>query len=296
MFHWDRFQQWLRSVGSDQRQMGRRAFIRDAGGSLLLASLLPPLLPVALIQELAEHHFAVPQQGEALPNRLEGLDRQPGNRIATGPHGYVFLTFDDGPLFSTPTVLNALERKKHKATFFVVGRNFRSRRLRRVAIKAVELGHELANHSYTHPSFAYVTAERARWEILETHKVIEEAVKDAGAHMDSHVHFFRYPYGNEGNEENYADIRALLEDLGYQVAWWDVDTLDWRMSLSRKARSPRLVVAALGRARQGDVVLLHDRRRTAGLLPHMLALLESKQLYSVPLSSYGSVRLARSAE
>src|SRR5947208_9199513 len=63
----------------------------------------------------------------------------------------VALTFDDGPSESTPEILAELERYRARATFFQCGLNIR--RLPDVAREVFAAGHEIGNHSYTHPLF-----------------------------------------------------------------------------------------------------------------------------------------------
>src|SRR5262249_28757044 len=65
----------------------------------------------------------------------------------------IALTFDDGPSEATPAILDALARHSVPATFFQVGRN--AERLPSIARQAAGSGHEIGNHSYTHPLFCF---------------------------------------------------------------------------------------------------------------------------------------------
>jgi hypothetical protein len=89
-----------------------------------------------------------------------------------------------------------------------------------------------------------------------------------------------------GSRSNYLACQDVLAELNYKIAWWDLDTNDWRMELPWFPKRPASVVAALNRARPGDVVLLHDRVKTSQCLPTMLNNLEIYKLESLPLSSY----------
>src|SRR5579863_2803349 len=68
-----------------------------------------------------------------------------------GPAGRraVALTFDDGPSESTPEILEILDHYKVPATFFQIGANVK--RLPEIARAVREAGHEIGNHSHTHP-------------------------------------------------------------------------------------------------------------------------------------------------
>ena len=69
----------------------------------------------------------------------------------------VALTFDDGPSESTPALLDLLEKLQVTGTFFQCGANVQ--RLPQIARQVVERGHELGNHSHTHPRFYFRSRE-----------------------------------------------------------------------------------------------------------------------------------------
>ena len=75
----------------------------------------------------------------------------------------VALTFDDGPSESTPAVLDALREYGARATFFQVGSN--ARRLPEVARRVLLEGHEVGNHTQTHPAFYLRTPQQIAAEI-----------------------------------------------------------------------------------------------------------------------------------
>src|SRR5258706_8172377 len=84
------------------------------------------------------------------------------NDSRTGPPR-VALTFDDGPSESTPAVLEALARHGVNATFFQVGAN--ARRLPDIARRVAREGHEIGNHTETHPAFYKPTPRQVDDEI-----------------------------------------------------------------------------------------------------------------------------------
>ncbi|MCL5974626.1 MAG: polysaccharide deacetylase family protein [Gammaproteobacteria bacterium] len=98
----------------------------------------------------------------------------------------VALTLDDGPSIQyTDAVLKILNEYDIKATFFVVGQEMH--RFKDQAKKIVQQGHELGNHSYTHPRMIFKTLPTIRQEIEKT----DEAIRAAGYQGDIH---FRAPY------------------------------------------------------------------------------------------------------
>jgi peptidoglycan-N-acetylglucosamine deacetylase len=266
--------------------ISRRGFLRRSAA--LLAAL--PILPVPIGDT-----SGLPASEENLPDNMQ--DRSIGDIIdpisepedlISGPRetGRLFLTFDDGPVPCTMSILDQLAERKQKATFFVIGRNLMQPALRKLAIRAIEEGHEIGNHSFTHPAFSEQTSQRVEQEIGETHKQITALFKEAGLEETSRRLFFRFPYGDEGSSHNYYASMNLLARLGYSIAWWDVDTHDWRLTSSRATKARTRVMASFERAKPHDVVLLHDRKGTADILPSLLEVMKSKSLVSMSLSEY----------
>lgn len=198
----------------------------------------------------------------------------------------LFLTFDDGPARCTGSILDYLSQTSQRATFFVIGRNLMTPSLRKLAIRALQEGHDLGNHSYTHTSFSTLSPNRIEQEIVKTHKCIEEVARDAGLSNGVTSLFFRFPFGHTGRPSVYAAAMEILHKLGYHVAWWDLDTSDWRMETAFYTGSQ--VVASLRTVRPRDVVLLHERELTARILPSLLEVLKSKNLVSATMSAYDS--------
>jgi peptidoglycan/xylan/chitin deacetylase (PgdA/CDA1 family) len=234
------------------------------------------------------------------PNRIESSNDDPQWPIGSTPflseneHAQahlqkaspLFLTFDDGPARCTGSILDYLSQTGQRATFFVIGHNLRSPSLRKLAIMALEDGHDLGNHSYTHPSFSTLSANHIEQEIVKTHKCIEELARDAGASKRERSLFFRFPFGHTGRPSVYTAAMKILHKLGYHVAWWDLDTSDWRMDTAFCTGSQ--VVASLRTVKPRDVVLLHERELTARILPSLLEVLKSRNLVSATMSAYDS--------
>jgi peptidoglycan/xylan/chitin deacetylase (PgdA/CDA1 family) len=199
--------------------------------------------------------------------------------------GSLFLTFDDGPAQCTDSILDQLAFKNQKATFFVIGRHLTSKKLRASAVRALREGHELGNHSYSHPRFSEISVERAEKEIRRTHDLIEEVVRIAGVDAKRQNRFFRYPFGDPGTAYGYRAMKDLFAELGYRPAWWDVDTRDYLPGRSAK------IIALMEKVRPRDVVLLHERKRTAKTLPKLLDVVDSRKMVSLPLSTFAPARV-----
>jgi polysaccharide deacetylase family sporulation protein PdaB len=154
----------------------------------------------------------------------------------------IALTFDDGPNpVYTPQILDILQQYQAKATFFVLGK--RVRMYPKIAIREVNEGHEIANHTFDHHFLKNVSPEKLREEIRQT----EEAIYDVTEQM---THVFRPP----GGLYNDALIELSHEDHFRVVMWsWYQDTRDWQ-----KPGVEKIVDTVLGNVHNGDIVLFHD--------------------------------------
>jgi peptidoglycan-N-acetylglucosamine deacetylase len=253
---------------------------------VLSGSLWPSVADeLAIVQETPRGYLR-PERGETLPlhSLLDGWEKNVGDPRPDAKS--VFLTFDDGPLYCTAGILDLLALRGHKATFFVIGRNLANPKLREFAVKALCEGHDIANHSYDHPDFSTISLKSAVREITSTHALVEELVREAGVDPTRQNLFFRFPYGVPGSRSNHEACRDVLAELNYKIAWWNLDTNDWRMEMAWFPRPASRVIKSLNIARPQDVVLLHDRMQTMKHLASMLDVLESRRLVSVPLSNY----------
>jgi peptidoglycan/xylan/chitin deacetylase (PgdA/CDA1 family) len=127
----------------------------------------------------------------------------------------VSLTFDDGPHpTNTSKLMDDLKAANIRATFFVVGRNLESETGKSLVSRAVAEGHQIGNHSYSHPDLTTLTEQRIREEITRTEFLIGDAI---GA-----CKLFRPPYGAHN-----CLVDKVAKELGYSIVLWNVDCLDW---------------------------------------------------------------------
>ncbi len=155
----------------------------------------------------------------------------------------IALTFDDGPHpVKTPKILDLLEKHNVRATFFVVGSIAEYHP--EIVFKEAALGHEIANHSYTHTRLSKLTADEIKNEIKKTDAVIKKA---AGVTP----RLFRPPEGAYSK-----DIVDIASSLGKETVIWTVDTLDW-------AKSPceKIVENVKANITSGSIILFHDCTR-----------------------------------
>lgn len=159
----------------------------------------------------------------------------------------VLLTFDDGPdPKDTPVILDLLDEYGQKAVFFVIGEKVR--RFPELAREIVKRGHELGNHTMTHPVGIFWGAGsiRTRREISECSRAIEEVT-------GVKPRWFRAPAGHR-NWFTHPVIRELgLELMGWQKRAYDTIRSD----------VDGIVRCLTKGARDGDILLLHEATSTA---------------------------------
>ena len=151
----------------------------------------------------------------------------------------VALTYDDGPGGGTPALLDSLAEYDARATFFVTGHPVMENptTLRR----AYAEGHEIANHTLSHPDLSTLSAGGAR----ENLEVVQALVhREVGYTMD----LMRPPYGATD-----SGVTSVTEELGLAQILWSVDTNDWR------DRDASVVTdRALRGTEDGAIILMHD--------------------------------------
>ncbi|WP_079123222.1 polysaccharide deacetylase family protein [Streptomyces abyssalis] len=152
----------------------------------------------------------------------------------------IALTFDDGPdPVYTPQVLEVLRRCRVQATFCVIGSDAAAHTWLLNAI--ADAGHEIANHSWSHPLLTRMRSHEIHEQFARTCDVVEGAVGKAPA-------LARAPFG-EWNKR----ALGISASLGMSPLGWSVDTCDWEEPGAREITS-----TVLETVRPGSVLLAHD--------------------------------------
>ncbi len=199
---------------------------------------------------------------------------------ATGvlPHT-IALTFDDGPEPEyTERILDILNREQVKATFFVTG----GQALRHPATirRILHEGHELGNHSWTHPNLSKLPDFLVKLELNATQRLLQ--VITGGS-----VRLFRPPYGADDMAETAADAHVveLASRLGYILVGANLNPQDWNKP-SKQEIIRRIIEQADSGG--GSVVELHDaggdRTNTVKALPELIHRLRGKGFRFISVS------------
>jgi peptidoglycan/xylan/chitin deacetylase (PgdA/CDA1 family) len=149
------------------------------------------------------------------------------------------LTFDDGPHRQTLELLRVLEQYRVPATFFQVGAYVRA--APEIA-RAVAEGHELGNHTDTHPWLWRTSPGRIEREVARA----QAAILAATGRLPR---LFRPTYGVPG-----LGLGRALRRHGLSSVGWTVIGNDWKL------RAPAIAARVLKRLRPGAIICLHDGR------------------------------------
>ncbi len=152
----------------------------------------------------------------------------------------VALTFDDGPSESTPALLNVLAEHQVRATFFQCGANIR--RLPAIARAVRDAGHEIGNHSDTHPRFYF----KSPAYILDEFVSAQRAIGDV---LELTPRVMRPPFG-----VRWFGFRAMQQDLGLLGVMWTCIGNDWDQPAAK------VVVRVTDAITNGAIICLHDGR------------------------------------
>jgi len=176
----------------------------------------------------------------------------------------IAITFDDGPNDDyTPKILDILKEKKVPATFFVTGSNIQNNipLIRR----EYREGHEIGNHTFTHPNLELTSDNRERIELRSTRLLLESI-------LGYSTLLFRPPYITDAEPTSLSQIKSLAvaHDEGFICVTSYIDTNDWEEDVSADS----IVARSIARQHLGNIILMHDaggnRTETIVALPRLI--------------------------
>ncbi len=203
--------------------------------------------------------------------------------------GKVALSFDDGPDPTwTPKILDILKRKNVKGTFLMIG----SEAQENVGImqRAVREGHEIGNHTYTHPDISEISPRQMQLELNLTERLF-------ASKLGIQPLYFRPPYDidEEPDTDDQAEPAYRTQQMGYTIIGNKIDTDDWNEKPRKSpAEITNAVLDQLTNMKdkpqfQGSIILMHDgggnRQPTVDALPVLIDSLRAHGYEIVPVSS-----------
>jgi peptidoglycan-N-acetylglucosamine deacetylase len=182
------------------------------------------------------------------------------------------LTFDDGPdPVYTPEILDILSREQVPATFFLVGLNAENNIP--IVKRIYREGHEIGNHTFTHPNIAKVSRKRAILE-MEATRLLIECITGHSTIM------FRAPYNADFEPQKAEELIpvAIARQKNYLDIGESIDPMDWVPDTPADSIVDRIIKRKEELTKQdlsGNIILLHDaggdsRAATVEALPRII--------------------------
>lgn len=181
----------------------------------------------------------------------------------------IALTFDAGA-GSAPTskILAVLAKYNVRVTVFLTGRWVEENP--ELVRQIIADGHELGNHSYSHPDFTKLTEAEIKGELEKTEAIVQRLTGRTT------IPFFRPPFGSYD-----ARVREIVAKEGYHTIYWTLDSTDWREEATRSTVRDRI----LNYAASGSIVVSHlGSQVTAEALEEVIVGLRGKGFRLVTLS------------
>ena len=217
---------------------------------------------------LAAAYMGVPRAAEKVFAVAEGERRLPIYCVQT-EKPQVSVSFDAAwGADDTDELLRILKENDVKATFFLCG--YWVEKYPEEVKKIAAEGHDLGNHSATHPHMSRISSEEIAQELQKCH---ENVKKLTGEEME----LFRPPFGEYDNH-----VIETAEQNGYYTIQWDVDSLDWKEQGAEVEIRQVLEHKHLG---NGSIILFHnDAKYTPKVLDTILKGIKEKGFEIVPIS------------
>lgn len=152
----------------------------------------------------------------------------------------IALTYDAGAGNAGINILDVLKKHNVKSTFFLTGKWVDENK--DLARRIRNDGHEIGNHTYTHPNLTNLPYDQMIKEIKDAENSI---INVTGINPQP---IFRQPYGAYNSK-----VLQAVGEAGYPYSvYWSIDTLDWRHP------EPDVIVQRIiDNAESGAIVLLH---------------------------------------
>jgi peptidoglycan-N-acetylglucosamine deacetylase len=208
-----------------------------------------------------------------------------------GRYGYspnkVALTFDDGPDPTwTPKILDVLKSEQAPAAFFMIG--LQADKFSGIVERAYREGHEIGNHTFTHPDISNVSSAYVKVELNLTERLF-------ASRLGIRTVLFRPPYSIDEEPDTADQVRPLeiTQDQGFTTVGDKIDPGDWRSNPHRSAE--QIVADVLAHLppcmpndqRCGNIILLHDgggnRAETVRALPRIIDGVRARGFSVVPV-------------
>jgi peptidoglycan-N-acetylglucosamine deacetylase len=220
--------------------------------------------------DVEESYKKMKKDGKFNPDKLVYKQISPEIHLSDLPPMAIYKGHPEKPMVSfiinvawgneyLSSILATLKKHNVSASFFLEGRWVKNNP--GMAKMIAEAGHEIGNHSFTHPNMKQQSAPEINEEIKKTNDVIE-------AVTGVHTKWFAPPSGYYKDEV--VNI-AAAHKLG--TVMWSVDTIDWQ-----KPSPEKLISRVMGKVHNGALILMHPTESTSKSLEQLILQIKNKDL------------------
>jgi peptidoglycan-N-acetylglucosamine deacetylase len=165
-----------------------------------------------------------------------------------------------------PDMLATLKKHHVYATFFLEGRWVKNNP--EFAKMIVDAGHEIGNHSYSHPNMETLETSKVMSELRKTNEIIEVTT-------GKKVKWFAPPSGSYRDE-----VVKIAHNMNMGTIMWSVDTIDWQ-----KPQPDVLINRVMSKLHKGAIILMHPTASTANSLNSLIVQIKDRELKVGTVSS-----------
>nr|WP_232035547.1 polysaccharide deacetylase family protein [Methylomusa anaerophila] len=164
-----------------------------------------------------------------------------------------------------PQMLDTLAQQDAKITFFIGGSW--AKKYPEMVKTIADGGHELGNHTYSHPHPNNLSKEKNQEQIIKTEELVHSIT-------GIKTNLYAPPYGEYNNT-----VLMAAHELDYRTIMWSIDTIDWK-------RPPAQVIKnrVISKLHNGAIILMHPTAPTAEALPELLREIKNKGYTVVKVS------------
>lgn len=181
------------------------------------------------------------------PGEIEILSAYDGIYLGDANTKSLYLTFDEGYENGyTAKILDVLKKHNVPACFFVTGPYLKKET--ELIYRMAEEGHDVGNHTVTHPSMPTLSEQELEYELIELDRIFYESTGKC-------MKFLRPPMGEHSEKSMY-----LSKKLGYTTVFWSIAYEDW--NVDKQPSSEYVFNAVTDNLHNGAVILMHAVSKT----------------------------------
>ena len=187
-------------------------------------------------------------------------------KVASSIKRVAYLTFDDGPNTNTTRLIGILDQYHVKATFFMLNNNMLSQQ--KAVKKMASEGFGIGCHGVTHQVSKFYHSPASAYGEMKTCFATLKNITHKTSIM------IRTPYGSVPYMK--APYRKIMDQHGYHMWDWNVDSLDWKfLNGPKTAQYTISQIAALKKRGITPVILMHDKSTTSDAVPAIIRYLKA---------------------